>query len=209
MAVATRPPATAEPGGAPALPAAEGPVELPDGKGATSLAALLLVIVDAMGLAALVAVWFAARGQGGRFPPRGIHPGVYIPVVICLTALMAATSAQWAVVAARRNDRRNGLVSLAMTAGLMAAVVNIQTYAYDKLHFSVAKGAYTTLYYALTGYHLASAVIAVVMVGVAFARVAAGHVHPGDDGPVVAAARFTQWVNLSYFIVFFVIYVVT
>jgi cytochrome c oxidase subunit I+III len=208
MAVATRPPADAAPGGAPALPAAEGaPLPLPDGAGATGLGGWLLVVADSMALAALVAVWLTVRGSADAWPPRGTHPGVYVPVVILLTAVMAAASAQWAVLATRRDDRRNALVSLAMTAGFLAAIVNIQTYAYTKLPFSASKNGYGTLYYALTGFHLANALIAIAMLAVAFARVAAGHVHPDDDGPVRAAVRFTQWVNVSWLVIFTVIYV--
>jgi heme/copper-type cytochrome/quinol oxidase subunit 3 len=206
MAVATRPPTA--PAGQPALPAGDAPIALPDGKGATALAGWLLAVADTMVLAGLVAVWFVVRSGADQFPPKDTSPGVYVPVVICITALMAAMSAQWAVAAARRDDARNGLVSLAMTAGFMAAIVNIQTFAYDKLHFSVTKSAYATLYYVLTGFHLANAVIAVGMLAVAFARVAAGHVHPDHDGPVRAAAHFSQFVNLVWFVVFFVIYVV-
>ncbi|MCU1463316.1 MAG: cytochrome c oxidase subunit 3 [Acidimicrobiales bacterium] len=208
MAVATRPPADVAPGGAPALPAAEGPIELPDGKGATALAGLLFLVADTMVLGGLLAVFFAVRGQAPAFPPRDTHPGVYVPVVICFTAFLAAMSAQWAVVSARRDDRRNGLVSLAMTLGFMLAIANIQTYAYRKLGFSVTKHAYASLYYLLTGFHLANVVIAAAMLVVAFARVAAGHVHPDADGPVRAAARFTQYVNLVYLAVFIAIYVV-
>jgi heme/copper-type cytochrome/quinol oxidase subunit 3 len=208
MAVTTRPPTDVALGGAPALPAAEGPVELPDGKGATSLAGMLFVAADTMALGALLAVFFSVRGQASAFPPHDTRPGVYVPVVICLTALMAATSAQWAVLSARRDDRRNGLVSLAMTLGLMLAIVNIQTYAYAKLGFSVTKNAYASLYYLLTGFHLANAVVAAGMLLVAFARVAAGHVHPDADGPVRAAARFTQYVNLVYLAIFIAIYAI-
>ncbi len=133
---------------------------------------------------------------------------MYVPAVICLTALLAFASAQWAVVSARRDDRRNGVVSLAMTLGFMVAIVNIQTYAYTKLGLSVTRNAYTSLYYLLTGFHLANAVIAAGMLAAAAVRVGAGHVHPDEDGPVRAAARFTQYVNVVYYAIFIVIYVI-
>lgn len=218
MAVATRPPSAAAPpaavgpASAPALPAAAGPVELSSGRGAVPLAALLFCLADVMAFFGLLAVWFAVRGvarhAGETWPPKGFSPGTYVPVVISVTVLMSACSAQWAAGAAARGDRRNALVALMLTIGFGLAIINAQSYAYTTLHFSVTKEAYATLYYALTGFHLLNVVVGVGLLAVAVTRTTAGHIGARDPGAARAAAHVWHVVNAMWLVAFLLIYVI-
>jgi heme/copper-type cytochrome/quinol oxidase subunit 3 len=93
----------------------------------------------------------AETGESLTWLPEDVH----IPAVAANNMLIAFLGvfvfAQWAVWAARRNQRSYTAIALALTALLGLAVVNAQAYIYREMGVGGSDGSYASLFYAVTG----------------------------------------------------------
>ncbi len=192
-------------GPSPALPPKEAlapprpPDEVP--KGTSLIGVLLLVMADAMILAALLAAWFTIKSGSLSWPPAKVHLTTYLPSVITITAAMSSFSMQWAVSSIRRNDQRSATNAIILTAVLGICVVNAQWYSLVRANFGIADHAYGTLYDLLIGYHAvhqALAVGALVLVG---ARAIVGHFGREGYDPMRAVGAFWHYTNAAWFLI--------
>lgn len=175
------------------------PDEVP--RGTNLMGVLLLIMADAMVLAALLAAWFTIKGASLAWPPKGVHLTTYLPSVITITAAMSSFSMQWAVSSIRRNDQRSATAAIILTAFFGACIVNAQWYSLVRAKFGIASHAYGTVYDLLIGYHAvhqALAVGALVLVG---ARAIVGHFGRQGYDPMRAVAAFWHWSNAAWFLI--------
>ena len=175
------------------------PGEVP--KGTNLMGVLLVLVADAMILAALLAVWFTVKSGSPSWPPPKVRLTTYLPSVVTITAAMSAFSMQWAVSAIRRNDQRSATIGLGFTAFLGLAIFNAQWYSIAKARFDMSAHAYGTLYNLLIGYHLvhvALGVGAIVLVG---ARSVVGHFDREGYDPMRAVAAFWQYTNVAWLLI--------
>lgn len=177
--------------------------DAPDGRGpnATQLGTLLMLVADAMVLAALLAAYFTIKDGAPLWPPGGVSLGTYLPTVVTVTAVMSAVSAYWALYAIQGDDQRSSIIGIAFTVALGLAMVNAQWFSLDRAGFGVQSHNYGTLYYLLIGYHLAHLVAGIAALLVVGARVLVGHFDAENHGPLRAAVTLWQYSNVAWFVI--------
>lgn len=129
----------------------------------------------------------------GLWVPQGI--GIpEVPVNVMLMSFFAlCLFAQWAVYAARRRDRPHIGLALGLAALIGLAIVNAQAYIYNRMELPIADTAFAGMFYAVTG-----AMLALVIIGVAFTGVTAFRVLGGREADTeIVAAHALYWYVLS------------
>lgn len=172
-----------------------------------TVTALLAGVAELMVVGALVASYLNVRGLANRWPPKGVHVDNYLGTTLWITLVLSALTAEWAVFALRRNNRRQALSSLGLTVGLGAAFLNLLWYAGTQLHYGPADNSYAVLVYAQL---IAVGVIAAIGIGfllVALVRTAGDQVTAGNPALLRAAAWHWHVVTAAWTLAFLAIYV--
>ncbi len=112
---------------------------------------------------------------------------------------------QWAVYAARRDNRSHTALALGMVALVALAVINGQAFTYFQMNLGVRDGTYETMFYAVTGTFLAFMVIGLVYTLVTAFRFLGGRTR--DLELVSAHAMYWYFMCAVYTAIWFVIYV--
>lgn len=187
-----------------ALPAAPEPAPRRQVLVATTLAC----VAGTMLIGGMIAVFALFRQRavdaGERFPGTATIPEVASNVML-LTIVSLLVFAQWAVYSARRRDRLNTGLALALVAVLGVAFINAQAFVYVQMGLPITEGTYAVLFYAITGM-----VVALAAVGLAFTAVAAFRYlggRAGDTEIVSAHALYWYFLTAAFAAVWFVVYV--
>ena len=118
----------------------------------------------------MLATWMRMRTNAldatGEWLPRKIIIPEVPTNVILIAFLPLVIFGQWAVYAARRDDRANAGLALGLTALMGLAVINGMVFAFNQIKLPLAGGAYNSMFYAITG-----TFVLFVMIGVAFTAV--------------------------------------
>lgn len=191
-----------------ALPPAPAPAarrQVLVGTAAACVAATMLV-------GGMLAVWLRFRhdaldGPDGRWVPKGIaFDTTAIPSNVMLLAFVGiGVFAQWAVYAARRDDRPHSVLALGLVGLLGLAVINAQAYIYQRAEVDIAGGPFNSMFYAITGTFVLLLVIGLVFTGITAFRSLGGR---GADRELVAAhAMYWYFLGAIFFALWFVVYV--
>jgi cytochrome c oxidase subunit 3 len=132
-----------------------------------------------------------------------------VPEVATNNMLMAFLGvfvfAQWAVYAARRNNRSHTGLALGLVALIGVAIINGQAFVYRQMRLGVNDGQYQTMFYALTGTFVVFMIIGLVFTLVATFRFLGGRTH--DREILAAHAMFWYFLGTVYSVLWFVVYV--
>jgi cytochrome c oxidase subunit III len=167
-----------------------------------SVATLLAGVAELMVVGALVAGYLNVRGLADRWPPKGVSLDNYLGTTLTITMGLTIITAEWAVYALRRGNRRQSLGALTLTGGLGLAFVNLLWYLGTQLHFGPADHSYGALAYALL---IVVGVIAVGGIGfliVALTRTMGDQATASDPSLVRAAAWHWHVVSAAWLLVF-------
>jgi cytochrome c oxidase subunit III len=160
---------------------------------------VLFVAGEAMFFAALFGVYFSIRTSAGVWPPKSIGvPELAIPSA--LTAILVGSSAvlQFGVAAVRRGRLAMFQRLLALTILLGVCFLALQGYDYAQLTFGIRDGIYPSLFYVMTGLHMAHVVGGVVLLSIAMWQAATGQISTGRHDPVEAAAIYWHFVDVVW-----------
>lgn len=176
------------------------------GRDHLALGSLLVAAAELLFFGGLVAAYLLARSSTSPWPAEGVELGLYVPVVIWISLMMASFTAEWAGDAHRRDDRRGLLLALAITAGLGAAYLNGQWFELDRLALAADDGAYQTLFLTLVGFHMAHVAVTVLATLLVVVRVLGGL--PRQSGAVRAVAVLWHLAAGTWLVVFWLLYLV-
>ena len=171
----------------------------------------LAIAAGTMLIGGVLAGWLAARDAALTAGSPWLREGVEIPnmavAVTYLTLLMSSFTAQWAVFAARTDDRKNLYVALGITLLLGLAFVNGLSFVFDQLGLEAGMTDVATHTYAVTVSHLALVLAAHVLFVVMGFRALTGQVSARRPELVASAAAFWHFTVLAgaavYLVVFF------
>lgn len=126
----------------------------------------------------MLATWMRLRtnvldATGAWVPRKVIIPEVPTNVML-IAFLPLVLFAQWAIYAARRDDRTNTGLALGLTALMGLAVINGMVFSYSQVKLPVHGGAYNSMFYAITGTFVLLAVLGVVFTAVCLFRYLGG-----------------------------------
>lgn len=141
----------------------------------------------------------------GPWLPKDTKISLVAGNVMLLAFIPICVFAQWAVYAAKRDDKPHTGLALGLTGLLGIAFINGQAFIWATTALPVTQGTYSLLFYAITGITTALAVVGVVVSAVTAFRYLGGRT---TDREVVAAhALYWYAVAVVYAVVWFVVYV--
>jgi heme/copper-type cytochrome/quinol oxidase subunit 3 len=158
----------------------------------------------------MVALYFRFRQATLAVPESEWKPAVsQVPEVATNNMLIAFLGifvfAQWAVYAARRDNRAHVGMALGLVALVGVAVINGQAFVYHQMRLGVRDGQYQTMFYALTGTFVAFMIAGLVYTFVTAFRFLGGRTR--DREIVSAHAMFWYFLGTVYAVLWFVVYV--
>jgi cytochrome c oxidase subunit 3 len=169
---------------------------------------VLFVAGEAMFFAALFAAYFSVRGAAKVWPPSQIGiPEVPIPATLTAILVTSSVVLQFGVRAIRRGRVATFERLLALTILLGLCFLALQGYDYSRLTFGIKDGIYPSLFYVMTGLHMAHVVGGVVLLSVVGAQSFTGQISTARHDPVEAAAIYWHFVDIVWIGLFTVYYV--
>ena len=157
----------------------------------------------------MLAVWAVKRAASLDAGEAWLPSGITVPEVptnVMLIAFPALCSfAQWALWAAKRNDRANTVFALGSVAFIALLVFNAQAFVWNQMGVGVADGAYGSMFFAITGAFAALMVAGILFSAVTAFRYLAGRT--GDREILTAHAIFWYTMTVVYSAVWFLVYV--
>ena len=170
-------------------------------------ALVLAAVIALMGglLALFLRFRTATIDNGDTWLPKDVKFSMVAANIMLISLLPICIFGQWAVYAAKRDDKPHTGLALLLTGLIGLAFVNAQAFIYATTNLGVAQGTYSYLFYAVTGVSMALAVI-----GVAFSAVTAFRYLGGrttDRAIVTAHAMYWYAYSAVFTVVWFVVYV--
>ncbi len=171
---------------------------------------VLFVASEAMFFAAFFGAYFTIRGNEKVWPPPGIPPlKIDIPVILTVILVASSLVVQLSLRSIRRGDQRRAVVFLGVTIALGIAFLLLQLYDYSELGFGVKDGTFGTLFYVMTGIHMAHVFGGVVFLSLVFGQATGGALSPANHDSLAAGAIYWDFVDVVWLLLFTTFYLLT
>ena len=174
------------------------------------LGMVLFVASEAMFFAAFFGAYFTIRASSDVWPPKGI-PHLKIDIATVLTVILVSSSVvlQLAVRSIRRGATARMVTLLGTTIVLGIAFLALQLYDYSKLGFGVKDGTFGTLFYVMTGLHMAHVFGGVVFLTLVFGQGASGMLSRTRYESLEAGSIYWHFVDVVWICLYTVFYLLT
>ncbi len=161
-----------------------------------------------MAFAGLIGAYVALRaGADGPWLPEGVTIPLSPPNMALVTLLMSVVTVHWGVYSIGNDDRPNTYVALGLTLVLGLAYINSAVYLYTQMGASIGGSAPELLIYAISGFHLAVAIGAMVFVALMAFRTLGGQYSGRDSEGLAAAAVLWDVMVAVYTVIWYAVYV--
>jgi len=142
----------------------------------------------------------------GTFPEGG-NPSLALALPNTCILLLSSVAVGWAQFNIERDDSRRLALGMGVGAVLGMVFLVIQYFEWSAKAFGLASSPYSSLYFTVTGFHMAHVVVGVVMLWALFVwslmgyfnRVRYAHIHIG--------ALYWHFVDAVWLVVFFTFYI--
>jgi heme/copper-type cytochrome/quinol oxidase subunit 3 len=162
----------------------------------------------------LLGTYAKMRHNAGGTTASWLPKKVSIPEIpsntMMITMVLASITAQWAVHAMRRGNRRDTSVAMAITAIFGVAMINAQAFIYGQMKVPVHSTdgkAFNVLFYTATGSFLLAVVIGLVLATITAFRSLGGRFSPTDTEGVASTALYWHFLTVAFAGVWFFVYV--
>jgi len=190
---------------------AEVGIELPVGaKGRNSTGwwgVLCLIATEASLFAYLLFSYGYTASQYGKAWSPEPHPSLGLSgpnTVILLSSSVAVWWGEQGLKAGRRGQQLGGL-ALAIVLG--AVFVAVQLFEWKSKTYGPTSGSYGSLYFIITGFHMAHVIVGLGVLATVFGWSAAGYFDPRHHGPVLVTSAYWHFVDAVWIAVFFTFYI--
>ena len=106
----------------------------------------------------------------------------------------------------RRGERGIAAFAIAATFVLGAAFLIVQLFEWHAKPFTLSSGSYASLYYTITGFHMAHVAAGLVFLAFVFAWTLIGYLDARRNVPMLIAAAYWHFVDVVWLTVFFTFY---
>ena len=174
------------------------------------LGMVLFVASEAMFFAAFFAAFFTIRSNANAWPPPIIGPRK-IDIATILTFILVASSGtvQLSLRTIRQGKVRTAQVWLGATLLLGVTFLALQLYDYSQLGFGLKDGTFGTLFYVMTGIHMAHVLGGVVFLAIVFGQTTGGLLSREHHDPLAAGAIYWDFVDVVWLCLFAAFYLLT
>ena len=173
------------------------------------LGMVVFVASEAMFFATFFGAYFTIYSVNPVWPPAGF-PHLEPQLATVLTVLLVASSVtlQIGVRAIRRDRTRAMLIWLGLTILLGAGFLGLQLYDYSLLGFGVRDGIFGSLFYVMTGLHMAHVFGGVVFLVLVLVQGLGGQLTHAHHDSMEAGSIYWHFVDLVWICLFTTFYVI-
>lgn len=144
-----------------------------------------------------------------RFGPHWLpvaHPSLKLSGPDTVILLSSSVVIWWAEQGAKRGRRVQHLIGVAVTMALGLAFLAIQAFEWKSKRFTLTSGSYGSLYFTITGLHMAHVVVGLIILAVVFVWSAVGEFTPRRHTPVLISSTYWHFVDVVWVVVFTTLY---
>ncbi|HEX4159738.1 MAG TPA: cytochrome c oxidase subunit 3 [Rhizomicrobium sp.] len=192
-----------------ATPASKLPVGAIDTRATGWWAMIFVVFTEASLFAYLLFSYYYLAVQphpAGTFPQGGT-PSLSLALPDTIILLLSSVAVAWAQFNIERNDKRHLVWGLGIAAVLGMIFVVIQYFEWAGKPFTLASSPYSSLYFTVTGFHMAHVVVGVFMLWSLFAWAAMGYFNRIRYAHIHIGALYWHFVDAVWIAVFFTFYI--
>ena len=154
----------------------------------------------------LFSYYYTAVQRGAAWSPEP-HPTLKLSGPNTLVLLASSVAVWWGEEGSKRDRRGQHLLGLGVGAALGVAFLVVQAFEWKAKTFTLQTGSYGSLFFVVTGFHMAHVIVGVVILAVVFAWSAAGLFTTRRHAPVSISAVYWHFVDAVWLCVFFTFYV--
>jgi heme/copper-type cytochrome/quinol oxidase subunit 3 len=168
---------------------------------------LCLIATEASLFAYLLFSYFYTYVQQGRTWSPEPHPPIALAAANTLVLLASSGSAAWADRAEQRGARASAIAGLAATLLLGSVFAVVQAFEWRAKPFTLTSGGYGSLYFTITGFHMAHVLAGLVMLGIVLVWTALGYFDRKRHLPLSIGVVYWHFVDVVWLFVFASFYV--
>jgi heme/copper-type cytochrome/quinol oxidase subunit 3 len=139
--------------------------------------------------------------------PEGGLPDLKLALPNTIVLLLSSVAVAWAQFNIEKNDKRHLVWGLGVAALLGMIFLAVQYFEWAARPFVLASSSYSSLYYVVTGFHMAHVVVGVIMMWALFAWSAMGYFNRVRYAHIHIGALYWHFVDAVWIAVFFTFYV--
>jgi len=171
---------------------------------------VLFVASEAMFFAAFFGAYFTIRVNADVWPPPGIaHLKIDLATILTIILVTSSATVQLSVRSIREGRAQRAALWLGITIALGLGFLALQLYDYSQLGFGLKDGPFGTLFYVMTGIHMAHVVGGVVFLGLVLGQAIRGRLSSTHHDPLAAGAIYWDFVDVVWLCLFTVFYLLT
>jgi heme/copper-type cytochrome/quinol oxidase subunit 3 len=141
----------------------------------------------------------------GTFPDGGL-PDLNLALPNTAILLLSSVAVAWAQFNIERNDNRRLCWGLGIGAVLGMIFLVVQYFEWAGKPFALASSTYSSLYFVVTGFHMAHVIVGVIMLWALFAWSAMGYFNRIRYAHIHIGALYWHFVDAVWIAVFFTFY---
>lgn len=151
--------------------------------------------------------FYLALHSISQWPPSGLpHLNIAVPGTLILIA--ASVVVWWGERGIRRGEARRLIVGLSVAILLGVVFIGMQGVEWHNKSFKLSSSVYSSLYFTITGTHIAHVIVGLLMMVVLLLWTALGYFTADRHAAVSIGAIYWHFVTVIWLVVFFVIYIV-
>lgn len=139
--------------------------------------------------------------------PQGGPPSLSLALPDTVILLVSSAAVAWAQFNIERNDKRHLVWGLGIAAVLGMVFVVVQTFEWASKTFVLSSSPYSSLYFTVTGFHMAHVVVGVCVLWALFLWSALGYFNRVRYAHIHIGALYWHFVDVVWIFVFFTFYV--
>lgn len=155
----------------------------------------------------LFSVYYLAAQSTNPWPPEGL-PRLHLALPNTIVLIVSSIAIAWAERGVKKGDRARLLIGLVVAFLLGCVFAGVQMKEWHDKPFTYTTGAYGSLYYTVTGFHVAHVAVGLLVMLALIVWSALGLFDRRRHAPVSIGAIYWHFVDVVWLTVFFTFYVV-
>jgi cytochrome c oxidase subunit 3 len=149
--------------------------------------------------------YYVVQPHPGRWPPDGI-PSMRLSLPNTILLLASSVLVWWGERGTKRGAYIQQVAGLGIGFLMGAVFVAIQGLEWQNKTFSLSSGPYGSLFFIITGFHMAHVVLGLLLLLAVSVWASLGYFGPARNTPVSVAAIYWHFVDAVWITVFFMFY---